>query len=206
MTGKIGLVKANLQDRRGGKLIFVSHCVLNQNACVRGLASQPAVIRDFVTLALDHDVAFYQMTCPEVSYVGSMRWGMVKKMYSTPMFRRHCRRLAETVCDQIETYRANGHEVMGVVFRDGSPTCGLHCSAVEADDEQVWGGMVWNACPLQKFGATPGVYTEELAAELAARGLTDVPLYTLPEVPEAGSIEDSLAEMAGAFAGAADPA
>ncbi len=51
MTGKIGQIKNSLQDARSGKLVFLSHCILNQNACVRGLASQPAVVCEMV----DHD-------------------------------------------------------------------------------------------------------------------------------------------------------
>ena len=199
MSNQIGLIKDSIGDRRAGKLVFLSHWMLNQNACVRGLASQPAVIREIVDLALDNDVAIYQMPCPEVSYLGSMRWGMVKRMYGNPMFRRHCRRIAQQVCDQIQTYRDNGHEVKGVVMRDGSPTCGLKCAAVEADAGQVWGGMVWHASPLQRFAETEGVYAEELKAELAARGMDDVRLLSLPEVPEAGSIPDALAEIGKVF-------
>lgn len=202
MSNQIGQVKDSISDRRAGKLVFLSHCMLNQNACVRGLASQPAVIREIVDLALDNDVAIYQMPCPEVSYLGSMRWGMVKRMYGNPMFRRHCRHIAQQVCDQIQTYRDNGHTVKGVVMRDGSPTCGLKCAAVEADDGQVWGGMVWHASPLQRFAETEGVYTEELKAELVARGMDDVRLLSLPEVPEAGSIPDALAEIGKVFEGA----
>ena len=74
MSNQIGLIKDSIGDRRAGKLVFLSHWMLNQNACVRGLASQPAVIREIVDLALDNDVAIYQMPCPEVSYLGSMRW------------------------------------------------------------------------------------------------------------------------------------
>ncbi len=195
MTGKIGQIKPSVQDARSGKLIFLSHCILNQNACVRGLASQPAVIREMVDLALDANLGMYQMPCPEVTYLGSMRWGQVKKMYGNPMFRRHCRHIAEQICDQIQTYRDNDHQVLGIVLRDGSPTCGLKCSAVEADNEQVWGGMVWHANPLQRFGATEGVYTEELKAELQRRGMEDLPLFSLPEVPEAGSLPDALQEI-----------
>lgn len=194
---KLGRIKNSIADARSGRLMFVSHCILNQNACVRGLASQPAVIREIVDLLLEHNVAFFQMPCPEVSYVGSMRWGQTKKMYGSPMFRRHCRRIAEYVCDQAQTYIENGHEVIGFVMRDGSPTCGLHCAAVESDDQQVWGGMVWNACPLQKFGATPGVFTEELSAERERRGAVLAPsrLFGLPEVPEAGSLQERLGEI-----------
>jgi hypothetical protein len=60
---------------------------------------------------------------------------------------------------------------------------------------QIWGGMVWNASPVQRFAATEGVYTEQLRAELQARGLADVRLLSLPEVPEAGSIPEALAEI-----------
>ena len=195
MTEKLGKIKDSLQDARSGRLIFLSHCLLNQNACVRGLASQPAVIRELVDLLLAHDIAFYQMPCPEVSYLGSMRWGQVKQMYGTPMFRRHCRQIAEQICDQVQTYRDNGHEVIGFVMRDGSPTCGLKCAAVTADDDQVWGGMVWHASPLQRFGKTEGVFTEELKAEVARRGLQNLLFLSLPEVEEAGSFQDALAEI-----------
>jgi predicted secreted protein len=150
-------------------------------------------------LVLDAQLGIYQMPCPEVTYLGSMRWGQVKKMYGNPMFRRHCRHIAEQICDQIQTYRDNDHQVVGIVLRDGSPTCGLKCSAVEADDEQVWGGMVWHASPLQRFGATEGVYTEELKAEIQRRGMGDLPLFSLPEVPEAGSLADALQEIGSAI-------
>lgn len=192
MSEKIGKIKENILDARGGRLIFISHCILNQNACVRGLASQPAVIRQLVDLLLAHNIAIYQMPCPEVTYIGSMRWGQVKKQYGSPMFRRHCRKIAIEICDQIQTYRDNDHKIIGLVMRDGSPTCGLNCAAVEADKEQVWGGMVWNASPLQRFGKTPGVYTEELLAEITSRKDFDVPLFALPEVEEAGSFDDAM--------------
>lgn len=203
MTGTVGTIKESVADARSGRLIFLSHCMLNQNACVRGLAGQPGVVREIVDLVLAHDTGIYQMPCPEVTYLGSMRWGQVKKMYGNPMFRRHCRRIAELVCDQVQTYRDNGHRVAGIVLRDGSPTCGLYTAAVEADDEQQWGGMVWHATPLQRFAETEGVYTEELRAELAARHLDDVPLLSVPEVPEAGSIPGALEALDHALADAA---
>lgn len=195
MTEKLGKIKDSIQDARSGRLIFLSHCLLNQNACVRGLANQPAVIRELVDLLLAHDIAFYQMPCPEVAYLGSMRWGQVKKMYATPMFRRHCRQIAEQICDQVQTYRDNDHEVIGFVMRDGSPTCGLNCAAVAADDDQVWGGMVWHASPLQRFGDTAGVFTEALKAEATQRGLQDLRFLNLPEVEEAGSFQEALVEI-----------
>ncbi len=195
MTGKLGKIKNTIKDARSGRLIFLSHCLLNQNACVRGLASQPAVIRELVDLLLAHEVAMFQMPCPEVSYYGSMRWGQVKKQYGSPMFRRHCRKLAEQIGDEVQTYRDNGHEPIGFILRDGSPTCGLKCAAVEADETQVWGGMVWHASPLQRFGETEGVFTEELKSEVERQGISNILFLSLPEVEEAGSFKDALLEV-----------
>ncbi len=195
MTDKLGKIKNTVDDARSGRLIFISHCLLNQNACVRGLASQPAAIRELIDLLLNNEVAIYQMPCPEVTYYGSMRWGQVKKQYASPMFRKHCRQIAEQMCDQVQTYRDNGHEVIGFVMRDGSPTCGLRCAAVEANENQIWGGMVWHASPLQRFGETEGVFTEELQAEVERRGMKDLLFLSLPEVEEAGSFQGRLAEI-----------
>lgn len=195
MSYSIGKIKNSVQDARSGRLIFLTHCILNQNACVQGLAAYPGVVTPLVHGLLERRIGLYQMPCPEVSYLGSQRWGHVKEQYGNPMFRRHCRRLSEAVCDQIQTYRDNHHEVVGVVFRDGSPTCGLKCAAVAADVKQIWGGMVWNACPLQAFAPTQGVFVEEFYQELTARGLGDVPLRSIPEVDEAGSMKESVREI-----------
>lgn len=56
-------------------------------------------------------------------------------------------------------------------------------------------GMVWNASPLQRFGETKGVFTEELQAEVERRGMKDILFLSLPEVPEAGSFSERLAEI-----------
>ena len=194
MQDPIGKIKDKVEDARSGKLIFLSHCLLNQNACVKGIASEAAMIKPLIKLLMDNDIAIYQMPCPEVSYYGSARWGQVKQQYSTPMFRTHCRKIAVQMFDQIENYAETGHRVIGIVMRDGSPTCGLHRTAVSADDEQIWGGMVWQV-PKQRFAETQGVYCEELLVEKERRQLKDILFLSLPEVPEAGDFADALAEI-----------
>lgn len=194
MQDPIGKIKDEIADVRSGKLIFLSHCLLNQNACVKGIASEPAMITPLIKLLMENDVAIYQMPCPEVSYYGSARWGQVKEQYSTPMFRKHCRKIAEQMFDQIENYLQTGHRVIGFVMRDGSPTCGLRRTAVSADSDQIWGGMVWKV-PKQRFGQTQGVYCEELLAERSRRQLDQVLFLSLPEVPEAGDFDALLAEI-----------
>lgn len=194
MQDSIGKIKDEIEDVRSKKLIFISHCLLNQNACVKGISSEPAMITPLIKLLMENDVGIYQMPCPEVSYYGSARWGQVKEQYSTPMFRKHCREIAEQMFDHIENYSDTGHRVIGIVMRDGSPTCGLLRTAVSADEEQCWGGMVWKV-PKQRFAATRGVYCEELLAEKERRKLNEVLFLSLPEVPEAGEFEKALEEI-----------
>ena len=60
----------SVEDVRSRKVLFVSHCTLNQNAKVRVIAKFPGAIRPLVELLLDNDVGMYQMPCPEMTYLG----------------------------------------------------------------------------------------------------------------------------------------
>jgi hypothetical protein len=46
----------SVKDQRSGKVIFVSHCVLNQNSKVRGLAQFPGAVLPLVSLLLDNGI------------------------------------------------------------------------------------------------------------------------------------------------------
>jgi predicted secreted protein len=184
----------SVEDARAGKIIFVAHCLLNQNAKVRGIARYPAAVRPIIDLLLDNDIAIYQMPCPEMLYLGAMRWGQVKPQYDSPMFRRHCRRLAEEVLDQLEDYRRCGYRVPGFLLTDGSPVCGLKKTPVPAEDGLPWGGMVWSI-PAQRFAGEPGVFSEVLQEEAARRKCKDILYLSFPEVDEAGRMEETLEEI-----------
>ena len=132
-----------VNDARSEKVIFLSHCCLNQNAKVRGIAQFPGAITPLVNLLLEHGVGIYQMPCPEMQYLGNMRWGQVKDQYNNPMFRRHCQQIAETVVDQVQNYRQCGVKVLGFVMMDGSPVCGLNRTPQPKHPDQIWGGMTW---------------------------------------------------------------
>ena len=178
-------------DARSGKLIFVSHCILNQSAKVRGIAVFPGSVRPVVDLLLDHGVAIFQMPCPEMTYLGAMRWGQVRDQYDSPMFRRHCQNLAGGVLEQALEYRRSGYQVLGFIMVDGSPVCGLKKTPQPALEGQIWGGMP-RYIPAQHFVCGQGVFCEILQAEAARQALADVPFVSTPEVPDAGSFEDAL--------------
>jgi predicted secreted protein len=186
-----------VEDARSKKIILLSHCVLNQNAKVRGIATYPGSISPVSELLLQSDVGLFQMPCPEMKYYGAMRWGQVRDQYDSPMFRNHCRRLADSVLDEVEDYKRSGYQILGFVMIDGSPVCGLRKVPQPAKQEDLWGGMVWYT-PEQKFVSGTGVYCQVLKEFAIQRGLDRVPFTSLPEVEEAGSLAlaiDALREL-----------
>ncbi len=191
---KEGIVENPNTDSRAHRIAFVSHCVLNQNAKVGGIAQYPAAIRPVVGLLLEHDVGIYQMPCPEMLYLGTQRWSQVREQYNSPMFRHHLHGLATQILDQVEDYERSGYRVMCFIMIDGSPVCGLRKTPQPAQPGQVLGGMV-RYLPETALADGPGVYCETLQAEAGRRGIDDVPFLSLPEVPGVGPMEEALAAI-----------
>jgi predicted secreted protein len=186
------MIHPSVCDIRSGRIMFLSHCCLNQNAKVRGIAKYPGSIRPLLELMLDNDVAIYQMTCPEMTYIGAMRWGYVKDQYNSPMFRRHCLKLATEVLDQAEEYTRNEYKILGFVMIDGSPVCGLNKTPQPSNSEPRWGGMV-RYLPESIQVDNKGVYCEILQEELEKRALlTGLPFVAFPEVEEGNILEVTL--------------
>ena len=183
-----------VKDERSGKVIFLSHCCLNQNAKVRGIAHYPGAILPLVELLLQEGIGIYQMTCPEMTYMGNMRWGMVQDQYNNPMFRRHCQRLAEIVVDQAQNYLQCGYKVLGFVMMDGSPVCGLNRTPKPKNPEEMWGGMTWYI-PEQVNAPGQGIYCEILQDELKNRELGSIPFVAIPESEEVGKLDLALFQI-----------
>lgn len=184
----------SIEDSRSRKIVFVSHCVLNQNAKVRGIATFPGVIQPLLEVIVRSGAGIYQMPCPEMLYMGAMRWGHVKDQYDSPMFRRHCRSIADTVLDAAEDYRRSGYRICGFVMIDGSPVCGLKKVPQPRQDGQMWGGMVWQL-PEQQIVQGVGVFCNQLLIGVGDRGMNEIPFHSIPEGAEAGSLDSAIAEI-----------
>lgn len=174
------------------KVMFVANCVPNRSATA--VTNQPPALRDVVRLASEHDVEVVQMPCPERSCYFAKRWGGVMADFDNPAFRRRCQTFAEQVVDQVLAYQAGGHEVVGIVMRDGSPTCGVTRACVAADTEPPWTGMIWQI-PQQRFADTAGVFSEILHTEAKRRGLDALRLLAVPGVPLADDVSESLVQI-----------
>jgi predicted secreted protein len=62
---KLQLLQRSLKDRRSGKVIFLSHCILNENTRYLGGACRGGGIREIIEQFLDKDIGIVQMPCPE---------------------------------------------------------------------------------------------------------------------------------------------
>ncbi len=143
----------SIKDKRFFKIVVVSHCILNQNSRVFGRAYYKGMLREIIDQLRDFEVGVIQMPCPELTYAGLRRKMKTKEEYDTVSFRRHCRKIAFEVVDQIEEYLNSGFRVLAILGIDGSPTCGVE----EIDSDLTKGS---------------GIFIEELRSELEKRKLT----------------------------------
>jgi predicted secreted protein len=118
------------KDKRSGKLALVAHCILNQNSRVLGLAERSSVITEIAEFLMRNKVGIIQMPCPEFTYAGVLRQPQTKDQYDNVTFRRHCRKIAKEIVDQIGEYAKCGINAKMVVGVDGSPSCGVNQSSM----------------------------------------------------------------------------
>jgi predicted secreted protein len=133
---------AQLRDQRGGKVIFLAHCLLNENTRYFGGARRPGGVVEIVQPCLEPGIGIVQWPCPEEHTWGGVRKRWLLGVYGTdasgrfrlttvllPLMllytRRVYRRLARHVANQVQDYVAAGYEVLGIIGVDGSPSCGV---------------------------------------------------------------------------------
>ena len=141
-------------DSRSCKVVLAPHCVLNQNARAAGAAERPSAVTELVTALLDREVGIFQMPCPELFAFGLDRGRIcIEKELRTPHGRSIIRALAQDLVRQIRAYRDWRIQVLGILGKNGSPSCGV---------DETWAGGV---CP------GSGAFIEELASELKDQGI-----------------------------------
>jgi predicted secreted protein len=195
-SNRLVRLRQALPDARGGRVVFVSHCLLNQNTRYLGGAACPGAVRSAIEGYLDGGVGIVQMPCPEQRTWG----GVLKRRFlwlldhprlakaprtvaaATRLYLRiRYRRLARAVTRDIADYIDSGLEVTGVVGVAGSPSCG---AGTTLDLEAAVRTL--GSCPRRSptaewlnedvIGAASrpgsGLFLEALAAELTRRHLT----------------------------------
>ncbi len=56
--------------QRSKNIVFVSHCLLNQNARAIGKERAPGVIKDIVEVLNESGVGIVQLSCPQLEFNG----------------------------------------------------------------------------------------------------------------------------------------
>jgi predicted secreted protein len=141
-TATLDTLRRVLRDERSGRVVFVSHCLLNQNVHYLGGATRSGGVDEMVAALRRAGVGIVQMPCPE-----QRAWGGVCKRYTLPVYgadrtwsrllrrpatwlllvytRLAYRRLAGRVAADIGDYLRSGYTVEAVVGISGSPSCGV---------------------------------------------------------------------------------
>jgi len=173
------------KDARSRKIVLVAHCILNQNSKVLGLAQHLNMIVELVELLKAKGFGIIQMPCPEFTFAGLLRWSQTREQYDTFMFRRHCRRIAVQLVDQIGEYIRNGIRVSAIIGIEGSPSCGVNRVYIGYAGGEVEKIKLVRKKPVRK----PGVFIKELASELEKRRFS-IPFYGVDEKQIRQSVEE----------------
>jgi predicted secreted protein len=148
------------------RVAFIAHCLLNQNAKTDEGAKTPAFWGPVLDVLGKRGYELRQMPCPELAFAGARRFWGVKEQFDTPLYRRHCRRLATLVANVMEPHlRAGDHVVL--VGVDSSPSLGV----THTPSAPHWGGRPDRVEDDSKLVPGEGIFVSELRAELAGRGL-----------------------------------
>lgn len=219
---RVGQLRHQLRDARGGRVVFVSHCLLNENVRYLGGATRSGAIDEVVLAILDQGVGLVQMPCPEqqawggvlkplmlLGYGRGEGWARYRStrlaaamgltMWSRATFAPLARRVAREIAD----YQNAGMRVVGVVGVRASPSCGVGCTlALDKALDTVAG------CPLRQLTVAsmndrvvaasrrpgPGLFVGALQAALSRRGVA-VPFLEhdlLAELDGAHELPDGL--------------
>jgi len=139
------------------RVAFIAHCLLNQNSKVEGGALRPGMWEPVIDLLRERGYTIRQMPCPELAFGGARRFWGVREQFDTPLYRRHCRRLAKLVAAVIGQHTTAGDDL--VEFTCSSPTWAGKPDIGDEDDSTLVPGE--------------GIFIEELKRELAERGLPE---------------------------------
>jgi predicted secreted protein len=148
-------------DSRGGRIVAVIECILNQNARDAGAAMAPAMSWEVVSLCHAHGVGMVQLPCPEIACLGVARTRApgcsIRAALDTEAGHLRCAELGVQAADRLEAYLRAGCQVLAVLGGNPqSPGCAVHFDG-------------------QGLAPAAGIFMGELHAELRRRGL-DIPL------------------------------
>lgn len=111
---------------RSKKIIFISHCILNQNSVVDPLARSKGAYKDIIETIMKNNIGIHQLPCPEFRYLGMERKPMSKEEYDTENFRIICKDISLDTINIMKEYINSKYEIIGIIGINNSPTCSIN--------------------------------------------------------------------------------
>lgn len=113
---------------RSKKVVFISHCILNQNTVVEPLARAKGAYRDIIRTIMDSGVGIHQLPCPEYRHLGLKRKPMSKEEYDTEEFRNLCKNISQDTIQIMKEYKESDYNIIGIIGINHSPSCSINGS------------------------------------------------------------------------------
>lgn len=154
-------------DKRSGKIVVASHCILNVHSLEDNLAIYPGMEEEVVQLLLHKGVGIYQIPCPEMELSSIFRKALPKEAYDHPKIRKVYRQLAENITRTLNSFAKKGYEIQAIIGAEGSPACGV--GLVGRWKKNIEGKKEFPRDV--EFVPGMGVFMEELKACLDEKGI-----------------------------------
>jgi hypothetical protein len=140
------IVMMDFKDKRKGRIVYVSQCILNQNLRFPGIAVAAGACADIVDLFLKSGIGIEPIPCLErlgwggvsrkgyfryqpliLRYAGTPLFGLIRPFIKLWLYRYRllCTREAKKLARQIADYTRSGYSVIGIVAVNDSPTDGV---------------------------------------------------------------------------------
>lgn len=111
---------------RKKRVVFISHCILNQNAVVCPLARANGAYTEIVKEIIYRGIGIHQLPCPEYRHLGLKRDPMTKEEYDTDEFRSLCKGISKDAINIMKEYISSEYEIVGLIGINHSPTCSIN--------------------------------------------------------------------------------
>jgi len=125
------------KDGRSRKVVFVAHCVLNQNARHVDCADFPALMKPLLAALEAQEIGIIQMPCPELMALGLGRdrdvppLDTIREALELPEASSRLQPSLDQIVYLVKEYRWQGFEVVGVLGKNGSPSCGVETTSLK---------------------------------------------------------------------------
>lgn len=110
---------------RSKKIMFVSHCLLNQNVRAVGKSHYPGPVTEVLNMISEAGIGMVQLPCPKIEFEGGLNRKDGVKKY-TASYKNACEKLSLSVLKQIEEYMGKKYNVVGILGVELSESCGVH--------------------------------------------------------------------------------